>query len=219
MIFFNIEHKTMTFYKASISLLIVTFFFQPVYAEENSVGQLENFLAQVKTLSAEFKQEVIDEQGNVAQVSKGDFYIQKPGKFRWNYQKPFTQEIVANHGRVWFYDADLEQVTIKKMDTSVGATPALLLAGDIRLQEHFILQPQEIDGDVIWVKLLPKNDQENSFKYTLIGLEQGELSGMELSDNFGQLTRIYFSKVKTGLNLDAELFEFKAPEGVDIFEE
>lgn len=205
---------------SKIILLIVSCcFFPTLLAKENSVAQLEAFLAKVDSLSAEFKQEVIDESGYVSQVSHGVFYIQKPGKFRWNYQQPFTQEIIANNGRVWFFDADLEQVTIKKMEASVGATPALLLAGNVRLQDHFMLKPETTNGDMVWVRLLPKNEQESSFKYTLIGLEHGQLSGMELSDNFGQLTRIYFNNVALGVVLDPALFDFVTPEGADVFEE
>jgi outer membrane lipoprotein carrier protein len=112
---------------------------------------------------------------------------------------------------------DLEQVTVKKLDDSLGSTPALLLSGDIALEENFTLQQQGVDADLQWIKLSPKNE-ESGFKYILIGLDGDVLGGMELSDNFGQLTRIYFSDVKLNPQLEESLFEFTAPEGVDIFE-
>lgn len=185
-------------------------------ADDKPVKQLKAFLKESKSLTADFKQVLINEAGNPVQTSYGVFYLQRPGKFRWDYLKPFQQQIVSNSGKVWFYDTDLEQVTIKKLDESLGSTPALLLSGDISLEDNFIMKDQGVDGDLQWVKLLPKN-QESSFKYILIGLDKGSLGGMELSDNFGQLTRIYFSNVILNPPLKQTLFQFNAPKGVDVF--
>jgi len=204
-----------------ILLRVVLFFVltvSGVYAEEQPLEQLRAFLASSQSLSADFKQVSIDESGIPGQVSYGVFYLHRPGKFRWNYLKPFKQEIVSNAGKVWFYDEDLEQVTIKKLDQSLGSTPALLLSGDIDIEDNFTLERQGVDGDLLWLKLLPKNE-DSGFNYILIGLDHGVLGGMELSDNFGQLTRIYFSNVKINPSLDDALFKFTPPAGVDIFEE
>ncbi|MCX7066863.1 MAG: outer membrane lipoprotein chaperone LolA [Methylococcales bacterium] len=189
-----------------------------VYAEEQPVVQLKNFLSTSKSFSADFKQVLINELGNPVQTSYGVFYLQRPGKFRWNYAKPFQQEIVSTSGKVWFYDVDLEQVTIKKLDESVGSTPALLLSGQVSLEDNFTMEEQGTDGDMQWIKLLPKK-QEGSFKYVTIGLEKGKLAGMELMDNFGQLTRIYFSKILLNPPLKSTLFDFTPPKGVDVFSE
>ncbi len=189
-----------------------------VNAEEQPVVQLKNFLSTSKSFSADFKQVLINELGNPVQTSYGVFYLQRPGKFRWNYAKPFQQEIVSTSGKVWFYDVDLEQVTIKKLDESVGSTPALLLSGQVSLEDNFTMEEQGTDGDMQWIKLLPKK-QEGSFKYVTIGLEKGKLAGMELMDNFGQLTRIYFSKILLNPPLKSTLFDFTPPKGVDVFSE
>ena len=199
----------------SISLFLLTL--NVVYAEQVPIEQLKTFLKTTSSLTAEFKQITLDEKGNPAETSYGEFFLSRPGKFRWSYKKPFIQEIVSSDDKIWFYDADLEQVTIKKLDDSLGSTPALLLSGDIDLEENFSLQQQGIDEDLQWIKLSPKNEG-SGFNYILIGLEDGILGGMELSDNFGQLTRIYFSDIKTNLKLDDALFKFIAPEGVDVFE-
>lgn len=189
----------------------------PVCAEDAPIGQLKSFLAGSASLAADFKQVAFDKSGRPAQNSSGKFYLSRPGKFRWNYQKPFVQEIVSNAGKVWFYDADLEQVTVKQLDDSLGSTPALLLTGQVDIEEKFILQEQGNDEGMTWVKLSPKNE-ESGFKYILIGLNGSQLGGMELSDNFGQLTRIYFSNIQLNPKLDDALFNFKAPKGVDVFE-
>lgn len=187
-------------------------------AEDVPVKQLKAFLSSAKTITANFKQVLINEAGDPFQTSSGQFYLQRPGKFRWDYTKPFQQQIISTSGKVWFYDTDLEQVTIKKLDESVGSTPALLLSGDVPLEDNYNIEQQGSEGDMHWVKLVPKS-QDSTFKYVLIGLEKGVLSGMQLNDNFGQLTRIYFSNLKLNQSIDAALFEFKAPNGVDIFSE
>jgi outer membrane lipoprotein carrier protein len=186
-------------------------------AEDSPINQLKVFLKASSSLSAEFKQVSFNKAGQAAQSSFGQFYLSRPGKFRWNYQKPFAQEIVSNSGKVWFYDADLEQVTVKQLDDSLGSTPALLLTGQVDIDEKFVLQEQGSEDDLKWIKLSPKNE-ESGFKYILIGLNNGQLGGMELSDNFGQLTRIYFSNIKLNPALNDSLFEFKPPKNVDVFE-
>lgn len=187
-------------------------------ASDEPIKQLKNFLSSSKSITANFKQVLLNEAGDPLQTSYGLLYLQRPGKFRWDYTKPFQQQIVSTAGKVWFYDSDLEQVTIKKLDESVGSTPALLLSGEITLEDNYTIEQQGTDNGIHWVKLSPKN-QESSFKYVLIGLEKGALSGMQLSDNFGQLTRIYFSNLKLNHSLDADIFEFKPPTGVDVFSE
>lgn len=187
-------------------------------AADTPVEQLKAFLAATRSLTADFKQTSISESGQPGATSHGVFYLQRPGKFRWDYQQPFQQQIVALADKVWFYDADLEQVTIKKLDESVGSTPALLLSGDASLDDNYTMERQGVEGDMQWIKLVPKN-ADSSFKYLLIGLERGQLSGMELNDNFGSLTRIYFTHVKLNPAIEPALFEFKTPPGADVIAE
>jgi len=207
--------KKLTLYAGFLAFLFCN---SPGYAEDQPVTQLKVFLKNSRSLTADFKQVVINEAGNPVQTSYGVFLLQRPGKFRWDYEKPFQQQIVSDSGKVWFYDQDLEQVTVKKLDESLGSTPALLLSGDISLEENFNLEKQGTEDNMQWIKLLPKS-QESSFKYILIGLKKGSLGGMELSDNFGQLTRIYFSNVIINPPIKQTLFQFKAPKGADVFSE
>lgn len=198
--------------------LLLAFVSGASYAEDRPVRELKAFLSATRTLTADFKQVLINEAGDPVQTSYGMFYLQRPGKFRWDYKKPIQQQIVSNSGKVWFYDPDLEQVTVKKLDQSLGSTPALLLSGEVSLEENFTMEQQGEDEGLLWVKLVPKNE-ESGFKYVLIGLSNGSLGGMELSDNFGQLTRIYFSNVAINREIKQDLFQFNAPKGADVFSE
>lgn len=202
--------------KYFIAAVLLSFSLSSV-ADETPISQLKAFLKASSSLSADFKQVSVNKTGQAGQSSTGKFYLSRPGKFRWNYLKPFTQEIVSNSDKVWFYDADLEQVTVKKLDDSLGSTPALLLTGQVDLEQKFNLEDQGKDDSMNWIKLSPKNE-ESGFKYILIGLENGQLGGMELSDNFGQLTRIYFSNIEINPALNESLFNFKPPKNADVFE-
>lgn len=208
--------RRITFLFLSVSALL--FFSIAGKADDQPVQRLKAFLSHSQSLTADFKQVLLDEAGNPGQTSYGVFYLQRPGKFRWDYLKPFQQQIIAVDDKVWFYDTDLEQVTIKKLDESVGSTPALLLSGKISLEDNFTMEQQGIDGEMMWIKLIPKN-QESTFKYVLIGLIHNSLGGMELSDNFGQLTRIYFSNLIDNPPLKSTLFEFITPKNADVFSE
>ena len=201
--------------KKIIALMIVLFSVN-AYAELTAVQKLESFIARAKNIQANFTQTSLDEAGRAMQTSYGVFYLQQPGKFRWNYQKPYAQQIVSKDGKVWFYDADLEQVIIKKIDQSIGDTPALLLSGSVNLSEKYTISSQGLKQGLLWIKLVPKSTQ-SSFKHILVGLKNDVLYGMELSDNFGQLTQIIFSDVKMPDTLEPGLFEV-APEGTDVFE-
>jgi outer membrane lipoprotein carrier protein len=181
------------------------------------ITQLKTILHSSATFSADFQQVSIDKLGRPGQSSYGKFYLSRPGKFRWNYEKPFVQQIVSNGGKVWFYDADLEQVTVKKLDDSLGSTPALLLTGQVNIEEKYNLEDQGGEDGINWVKLLPK-DEESGFKYILIGLNKGQLGGMELSDNFGQITRIYFNNIQLNPTLNDTMFNFTPPKNADVFE-
>ena len=187
-------------------------------AAANPAEKLRQFLARAGSLKADFTQVQVDAEGNPGKKSTGVFYLQRPGKFRWDYLKPHSQEIISSGGKVWFYDKDLEQVTVKKLDKAIGSTPALLLTGEIPIERDFTIESQSEDEDISVIKLVPKSE-ESGFQYLQIGLEKGSLAGMELSNSFGQVTRIYFGNVRLGAKNDPALFAFKPPPGVDVFED
>jgi outer membrane lipoprotein carrier protein len=189
----------------------------PVFAGD-AMNHLNRFLAETRTLSADFKQVAIDEAGRPGHRVSGTFLLSKPGRFRWDYLQPYKQEIVANGKKVWFYDVDLEQVTVKALDHAIGSTPALLLTGEVSLDENFVVEDQGEREGMRWTRLVPRSE-DNSFKYISIGIQGENLGSMELSDNFGQLTRISFSNLKINGPIESKRFEFVAPPGVDVFED
>jgi len=186
------------------------------------LDRLQTFFDDVKTIEAKFSQTVLDAQLRTIQSTEGTMKLERPGKFRWDYSKPFVQQIVGDGKKVWLYDEDLEQVTVKAMDGALGNTPALLLSGDEPLKNNFFINELgaelETNEDRDWVELLPK-DTNSGFERMVLIFEQDGLKAMELRDGLGQNTRLVFSDIKLNTDIDAALFTFVPPKGVDVIGE
>lgn len=194
-------------------LLFILGLATPVAAEEN----LDDFLNTLRTFYAEFEQKQFGEGGNLLETARGVVYIQRPGKFHWDYQQPYDQLIIADGKKVWIYDHDLEQVTIKQINDALGKTPALLLSSDSKVTDNFMvttLHPQE---NSTRFTLKPK-DAHSQFDSLRINLQNGVLQNLELIDNLGQTTFITFNKVNLNQVFKPDLFVFTPPPGVDIIE-
>jgi outer membrane lipoprotein carrier protein len=137
-------------------------------------------------------------------------WIMRPGRFRWDYEEPYRQQIVADGTRLWSYDEDLEQVTVQAAGKVLTATPAMLLSGEQPLEQVFTL---EADGDS--VRLLPKTDDSNITALNLY-LEAGVLQEITAQDSFGNTTTFRFSELERNPTLPADLFVFVPPAGADV---
>jgi outer membrane lipoprotein carrier protein len=178
-------------------------------------ADLERFLAAADTLSADFRQLPLDPDGRAGPVSSGRFYVSRPGKFRWEYLEPGEQLVVSDGARLWMYDKDLEQVTVRSVDDSLEGTPAMLLSGRGRLADSFTYGASYAEGDLAWIELRPRNERPE-FKALRVGLAEGVIGAMEVIDSLDQVTRIEFEDVELGGTLDPALFRFEPPPGVDV---
>ena len=180
-------------------------------------AQLDRFLNGLSTLRSEFTQTAFDQDGPGEQGS-GTLLISRPGKFRLHYVKPFEQLYVADGKRVWLYDKDLAQVTVKQQAEALGSTPALLLSTTEPLSKSFkVSEGGESDG-LAWVELTPRQE-DASFESVRLGLADGSLQVMEMEDALGQRTRIEFTRIERNVPLDPSAFRFTPPEGVDVIGE
>lgn len=185
----------------------------PAIADANVL--LQEFVEKTRTVQGRFAQTVQDRKGRITQESKGEFAISRPGKFRWSYAAPYSQLIVGDGKKVWIHDADLEQVTVRKFDTAMGATPAALLAGSNEIGKHFNLKDAGLQQGLEWLEATPK-DKEGTFSKVRMGFEGSDLRTMELLDNFGQTTRLRFTAMQLNPMLGSDLFRFKPPKGADV---
>lgn len=185
-------------------------------AEADAIKSLKNFIQDTRTVRAVFLQTVLDRNGRVVQRGGGTMQFERPGKFRWIYEKPYEQLIVGDGSRIWFYDRDLNQVTVRKLDLAIGSSPAALLAGGADIETGFDLKEIGLQGDTEWLEAKPKA-KESAFEWVRLGFApEGTLKAMELHDNFGQTTLLTFSQLEQNPSLSPELFKFSPPEGADV---
>ncbi len=184
-------------------------------AAGDAVAALRSFVTETRTFTAAFDQSVVDTQSKRILRSSGRLELQRPGRFRWDYDKPYPQQIVADGERIWIYDTELEQVTVKPLSAALGSAPSLLLSGGIDLDASFTYQAIGVRDGADWVELAPKEPDSN-FEKVRIGFAAGTLSAMELVDNFGQETQFRFTQVQVNPPIDAARFQFVPPPGVDV---
>jgi chaperone LolA len=186
-------------------------------ASDPAVGQqkVESFLQGLQSLQAQFKQTLTDRNGLTVEEANGTLAIRRPDRFRWDYREPNEQVIVADGSRIWLYDADLEQVTVRKLDDTLSATPAMLLSGQGNLQENFSVTQTSQEGGVFWVRMQPKRD-DTDFKWVRLGFDGNALKFMQLADKLGQTTNLEFSQLERNPALDPSRFTFTVPPGADV---
>ena len=187
----------------------------PLSASSASLERFSEFINQTLTARGEFEQKIFDRNRKLLQESRGVLAFSRPGKFRWTYVKPYAQLIVGDGSKVWIYDEDLKQVTVKKLDQALGSTPAALLAGNNEAMRAFYLSDQGTKGGLEWLEALPR-DKEGNFERIRMGFGSSGLEVMELLDSFGQTTVLKFTSLQRNPRLDPGLFRFSPPKGADV---
>lgn len=185
-------------------------------AHAGAIEKLKTFIAATHSAQATFTQVVLDQDGKRIQSASGLMQFQRPGKFRWTYQKPYEQIIVGDGAKFWLYDKDLNQVTVKKLDAALGSSPAALLAGSNEIERGFVLKDAGNRDGLEWLQATPKA-QDSSFAAVLMGFDaQAGLVVMELNDTFGHKTVLRFSAMLRNPRLAAGQFQFTPPAGADV---
>ena len=188
----------------------------PASAADESLARVEAWLRTVRTLSADFVQVVRSREGQISSRAVGRLSLSRPDRFRWDYREPYVQVIVADGHRLWLYDADLEQVTVRPLEAGLGSTPAMLLSGAGAVGESFTGGPVERDGEWTWCRLVPKQRTSDFERVSLAFDGRGTLVAMQLVDKLGQSTELNFSSVELNARLDPGLFSFTPPKGADV---
>jgi outer membrane lipoprotein carrier protein len=178
---------------------------------------LKRFVDGAQTLTARFEQTQLDEHGEVLAKRSGQFDLSRPGRFRWTYDKPYEQLMICDGSKIWNYEPDLQQVTVRDAGQVLKGTPAALLAQKSLLGDAFAVESggQKDGADI--VKLKPRGGEVNSdFQAIELWLKAGVPQRMKFYDALGGNTDIQFSNVKTGVKLDAALFRFTPPKGAEV---
>lgn len=189
--------------------------------------QLKAFVAQVHSARGDFVQQEVrapsKAQGasDAVQImpqnatSSGTFVFARPGKFIWSYEKPYEQVLQADGDKLYVYDKDLNQVTVRALGGALGASPAAILFGSNDLDKNFTLHDAGVKGGIDWLELIPKA-KDTQFQRVGIGFKDGNLQAMELHDVFGNVTLLTFSNIQKNPPLPADAFKFTVPKGADV---
>ena len=194
-------------------LLLLSF---PAFA--NGLDDFLAFNAATKTATARFEQQAYDRKGKVVDRSSGSFSFARPGHFRWAYEKPHQQLLVADGKRLWIYDPDLRQVTVKRIGEAISSTPAALLAGKDDITSLFTLRDAGTADGLAWVEATPKA-KDTGFERVRLGLHGRTLAAMELYDQLGGHTLLRFDDLQANPRLPPSTFQFTPPQGADVIDD
>ncbi len=190
----------------------------PLAATAGAVDAFLAFTANSRTATARFEQQVFDRSGKVVDRSSGAFAFSRPGKFRWAYDKPVRTLIVADGVKLWIHDEDLNQVTVKRIDRALSATPAALLAGQADVTAMFTLREAGTADGFDWLEALPR-ESDTGFERVRIGMKGGVPGAMELQDALGGRTTLRFPEFRLNARVEAQVFRFVPPPGADVLDE
>jgi len=183
-----------------------------------SIETLKSFLQQTSSGRAHFAQIVVDKNMKQLQQATGVMEFARPGKFRWEYDKPYEQTIVGDGSKLWIYDKDLNQVTVRRLDQALGNSPAALLSGSNEIEKNYNLTNLGNQENLDWIEAVPKA-KENAFERVRLGFGTYGLEAMELHDQFGQTTVIKFTALERNPEFSPDTFRFVPPKGADVISE
>ena len=208
--------------KAALRYFWAVILLAPMAIQAAAMGEgqarLERFLSQLSTMEAQFVQTLINPRGELIEESRGMLWLSRPGKFRLHYTNPYEQLYVADGKKMWMYDRDLEQVTVKEQEDALGSTPALLLSSSEPLKNNFSITELGAHEGFQWLELNPKAADSN-FDFVRLAIEGDVLRAMEMVDGFGQTTRLFFETIVRNKKIADDKFSFQPPPGVDVIGE
>jgi len=198
---------------AALTCLLLT---APV-ALADGIAELKHYLRGLNSLSADFRQITLSADGGQMLESTGTFYLLRPDRFRWDYDSPTEQQIVADGRRIYVHDKELEQVTHSSQKKILDGTPAQLLASEEPVEEYFDLRNIDEGDGRTWVELIPKTEDTEVAKLR-IAFRNDSLDTLLMEDRFGQLTRFIFTDLERNPQLDYAMFRFEQPTGSDFLQ-
>lgn len=190
-------------------------------AYASAIEQFKTFVTNNKTAKGDYTQQqikMVNGKPTVGKVSSGDFKFARPGKFIWTYIKPYEQLLQSDGEKLYIYDKDLNQVTIKKIGDAIASSPAAILFGNTDLDKNFNLKEAGLKQGIEWLEAIPKT-KDSQFDSISIGMKDGLPIGMELRDSFGQISLITFKNVEKNPSFSADQFKFTIPKGADVFQQ
>lgn len=204
-----------------ISSLLTALLCLPLLSQAAALEQFKAFVSETRSASGAFTQRIVREEGGKLQASNassGTFQFSRPGKFIWTYQKPYEQVLQADGEKLYIFDKDLNQVTVRALGNAIGSSPAAILFGSNDLEKNFTLSEGGQRDGIEWLQAIPKA-QDTQFEKIGIGLKDGVPVAMELRDTFGQVSILSFTRFDKNPSLSPRAFRFVMPKGADVLQQ
>ena len=204
-----------------VAVFLIACALAPLPAAATALDQFHTFVTGTRAARGEFTQRLVKADATaaaarVSNASTGSFLFARPGKFIWTYLKPYEQVLQADGDKLYIYDRDLNQVTVRKLGNALGSSPAAILFGSNDLAKNFSLKEIGLKDGLEWLEATPRS-KDTTFEKIGIGLRNGVPEAMELRDSFGQVSLLSFTRFEKNPAFTAEQFRFVTPKGADVF--
>ena len=186
-------------------------------AADTARSRMEAFSKDLKSVTADFSQSVTDANGQRGDESKGTMALQAPRQFRWETKQPYEQTIVADGARVWVYEPDLQQVSVRSQSSEEAHSPLTVLTDLSQLDSQFTTSESGERDGLVWLKLVSKA-KEPEFEYAELGFSPKSLERMLFKDQLGNTTEMRFDDWKRNPKIPPDAFQFTPPKGVDVID-
>ncbi len=196
-----------------LSLILLFLLPAIAWSDSDPRGQLDQFADGLEALSGSFRQVTVEADGRIVEQTEGRLYFTQPDRFRWSYQEPFPQELVADGERLWHYDESLDQVTVRDQPPA-GESPLLVLTRPDLLDRFYRIEASDQPDELQFSPL----EEDGEFELATLFFADGHPEALELVDRFGQLTRLEMYDLQRNPELDSDLFTFVVPPGADLLE-
>jgi outer membrane lipoprotein carrier protein len=197
------------------ALAALAFLVGALPADAATLDRLRAFVRETQTARTQFTQTVVDKNGRAMKSANGTFELSRPGKFRWNVEKPYKQLLVGDGQRVWIFDEDLNQVVVRKVGEALGGTPAALLSGNQDVERAFEWKDLPAADGLEWLGATPIS-KEAAFTEIRLGFDAKGLAAVEIVDAFGQKSLVRFTNFERNPKFAPDTFRFTPPTGADV---
>jgi outer membrane lipoprotein carrier protein len=178
-------------------------------------ARLDAFATDLHSLTGHFSQNLTNANGQAGQTSTGTLALEAPRQFRWDTTAPYKQTIVADGSRVWMYDPELEQVTVRVQSTEEMHSPLTVLTDVKQLDHNFKATEQGEHDGLVWLRLT-STGKDPQFDHVDLGFDAQGLARMSFRDQLGSTTDIRFSNWQRNVSLPSGSFDFVPPKGTDV---
>ena len=201
-----------------MAILISLLAFNLSYSAEGPSLNINEYLNEIHSLQASFKQSIFSPANDVIDYTEGSVLLKKPGNIMWQFTVPSLKRIIVRNQKISTYDANLNQVVIVPFSDRYQSSLANILLNNDSLMSYYQITSETSNNNVYSVILVQK-ESNNLFTKMKITIVEMLLTEIKLWDASGQSIAIIFDDVILNAPLADSSFEFSIPKGADVFDQ